>query len=122
MLTEQERAWLERRKNPCVHCVHNGRTCDTATSLPEGLPCEWFEFDVEDPDYQDAAEFEARVAALLAKDTRTGCLRPSGCFWLTKNKYRTQCPPKMDRPNCNKIHCSLYLARIAAEKEMGDWD
>ena len=121
MLTEQEKAWLERRKSPCVHCSNHGKAC-CGYFLPAGATCAWIDLNVAEPDYRDAAEFEARVAALLAKDTRTGCLRPSGCFWLTKNKYRTQCPPKMDRPNCNKIHCSLYLARIAAEKEMGDWD
>ena len=74
---------------------------------------------MDEPDYKDAAEFEGRVALWLAKDTRTGCLRPSGCSWYTKStRRRTQCPPGLDIDKCDKAHCSLYLARLKAEKEM----
>lgn len=120
MLTEQEKEWLERRKNLCVRCIHKARGC-TLGKTEGKKKCNFFDMYPDESDYRDAAEFEARVAALLAKDTRTGCLRPSGCFWYTKHKLRTQCPPGMDTYKCDKIRCSLYLARLKAEKEMGDW-
>ena len=117
MLTEQEKAWLERRKNLCLHCSNRGKACGY-TLHPEAT-CAWIDLDVAEPDYKDAAEFEARVALWLAKDTRTGCLRPSGCSWYTKGtRRRTQCPPGLDIDKCDKAHCSLYLARLKAEKEM----
>lgn len=116
MLTKKELVWLERRKSMCGNCKHYGLRCGYC--LPEGAVCKYMELDVEDPDYKDAAEFEARVALWLAKDTGTDCLRSSGCSWYTKNKRRTQCPPGLDIDKCDRIHCSLYLARLKAEKEM----
>lgn len=62
-LTEQEREWLERRKNLCARCWWNH--CGMSSSSEK---CRAF-----DPinrwkiDYRDASEFEARVAAKLAK-------------------------------------------------------
>ena len=64
MLSKKERVWLERRKNPCVHCSNYGKACGY-TLHPEAT-CAWIDLDVADPDYKDAAEFEARVAALLS--------------------------------------------------------
>ena len=64
--------------------------------------------------YKDAAEFEARVAAKLAKTNWiTGC--NSNCPWSRMN-------PK-DSDNC--VHglsfgfCELRNARLAVEEEMG---
>ena len=36
MLTEQEKAWLERRKSPCLHCSNHGKACGY-TLHPEAM-------------------------------------------------------------------------------------
>ena len=75
--------------------------------------------------FQDAAEFEARVAANLAIDRANGKhLRPKGCSWYETAKDRqrirkTACPPHHDIDKCAGFAtCSLYHARLAAEAEM----
>lgn len=82
------------------------------------------------PDWIDAAEFEARVAAKLAEHAGSGgrrggigtLLRPHGCSWYNADGYReTVCPPGHDIDKCTGIpFCNLYLARIAVEQEMDD--
>lgn len=121
MLTEKERKWLEERKHrkaPCGdethHCV--GCMVKYGCSLT--------------PDWIDAAEFEARVAAKLAEHAGSGgrrggigtLLRPHGCSWYNADGYReTVCPPGHDIDKCTGIpFCNLYLARIAVEQEMDD--
>ena len=116
-LTEQEKAWIERRKNLCSKCIHKALGCILGKS--EGKrECIFFDADLGESDYKDAADFEARVALWLVEDTRTGCLRPSGCVWYAKNKRRTQCPPGLNIDKCDRAHCSLYQARLAVEQEM----
>ena len=63
-LTEQEREWLERRKNLCLHCSRYGRLCSKKAEAYG--KCMALNLEVGDPDYRDAAEFEARVALWLA--------------------------------------------------------
>lgn len=121
MLTKQEKKWLEERKHrkaPCGdethHCV--GCMVKYGCSLT--------------PDWIDAAEFEARVAAKLAEHAGSGgrrggigtLLRPHGCSWYNADGYReTVCPPGHDIDKCTGIpFCNLYLARIAVEQEMDD--
>lgn len=72
--------------------------------------------------FQDAAEFEARVAEKLAKPRKE--LRPKGCSWYETTEgghlvRKNACPPHRDIDNCPGVAaCSLYLARLAAEAEM----
>lgn len=125
MLTEKEKEWLERRKNIC----HRG------SSSYRGRPyfCgRWrygkcIDFDPkscisENVDFEDAAEFEARVAEKLAKPRKE--LRPKGCSWYEKNAdghlvRKTACPPNHDIDNCPGVAtCAIYLARLAVEDEM----
>lgn len=73
-------------------------------------------------DFRDAAEFEARVAVLLAKPRKE--LRPKGCSWYETTEgghlvRKTACPPHHDIDNCPGVAmCSLYHARLAVEAEM----
>ena len=131
-LSEQEREWLERRKILCTHCdlisreICKGEKNKTSCQL-------WEDYHCNNPvmgykafqDMQDAAEFEARVAANLAIDRANGKhLRLKGCSWykITKNRHlvrKTACPPHHDIDNCPGLAmCSIYHARLAAEAEM----
>ena len=129
MLTEAEEKWLERRKVLCTHCdliargFCKGEKNKTSCKLWEDLHCEnpvsgYKAFQ----SMQDAAEFEARVAVLLAKPRRE--LRPKGCSWCEKNAdghlvRKTACPPHHDIDNCPGVAtCAIYHARLAAEAEM----
>lgn len=96
MLTEKEKRWLEFRKHrkaPCGdethHCV--GCMVKYGCSLT--------------PDWIDAAEFEARVAARLAGAWAIG---EDMCF-------NNHCQ-LFDKDRCTA--CYLKNARIAVEKEM----
>ena len=96
MLTEKERKWLEERKYrkaPCGdethHCV--GCMVKYGCSLT--------------PDWIDAAEFEARVAARLAGAWAIG---EDMCF-------NNHCQ-LFDKDRCTA--CYLKNARIAVEEEM----
>ena len=127
MLTEQEKKWLEERKKRTQHCdtcpnrVGYYELCSSCRSRSlYGLSlC---------PDYRDAAEFEARVAAKLAEhagsNARRGeigtLLRPRGCSWYNADGCReTVCPCGHDIDKCAGIpFCNLYLARIAVEQEI----
>lgn len=130
-LSEKEKEWLERRKNLCNRCGFQKR-CSWKS---ENIPCEkWGLFQIKawgtksgdvEHKFQDAAEFEASVAANLAIDRANGKhLRPKGCSWYetAKNGQRirqTACPPHHDIDNCPGVAmCSLYHARLAVEAEM----
>lgn len=96
MLTEQERKWLEfrkYRKAPCGeethHCVGCLVRCGCSLT----------------PDFIDAAEFEARVAARLAGAWAIG---EDMCF-------NNHCQ-LFDKDRCTA--CYLKNARIAVEEEM----
>ncbi len=109
MLTDQEKAWLERRKCPCLHCSNHGVAC--GYSLFEKATCEWLDLDVDEPDYKDAAEFEARVALWLVHNGR---LFEEPCSYQRKCK----CPHiPHKRGYCNRW-CKLMTARLAVEQEM----
>lgn len=124
-----EEKWLGRRAANemafdaffCPHCEQFNVErdpylghCDDDTHCP-----------LANQDFQDAAEFEARVAANLAIDRATGKhLRPKGCSWYEKNAdghlvRKTACPPHHDIDKCAGFAtCSLYHARLAVEAEM----
>ena len=123
MLTKQEKAWLERRKSPCLHCSNHGVAC--GFSLSEKATCEWLDLDVDEPDYKDAAEFEARVALWV---TRNGCpnFDPPCAYLDSSNPYPYmtwketggECPHiPHKRGYCNRW-CKLMTARLAVEQEM----
>lgn len=117
MLTEQEKAWLESRKSPCLHCSNHGRACGYA--LPPGACCAWIDLDVAEPDYRDAAEFEARVAALLATQYFKWFEHPCECGDGTC--HHLPCPPGKEyaphRLWCRRW-CKIKHARLMIEKEM----
>lgn len=63
-LTEQERKWLEKRKKRCERCTHYS---------PNIVWCQCmhnFKTDAYslEPNYRDAAEFEARVSRYIAEN------------------------------------------------------
>lgn len=121
-----EEKWLGRRAANemafdaffCPHCSQFNVErdpylghCDDDTHCP-----------LANQDFRDAAEFEARVAVLLAKPRKE--LRPKGCSWYEKNAdghlvRKTACPPHHDIDNCPGVAtCAIYHARLAAEAEM----
>lgn len=128
-LSEKEKDWLERRKILCTHCdlisreICKGEKNKTSCQL-------WKDYHCNNPvkgykafqDMQDAAEFESRVAVLLAKPRKE--LRPKGCSWYETTEgghlvRKTACPPHHDIDNCPGVAmCSLYHARLAVEAEM----
>lgn len=131
-LSEKEKDWLERRekylKLYCQHCQFF-EPYDTPHVNPGWCSGDCWCCPVVGKDilysFQDAAEFEARVAANLAIDRANGKhLRLKGCSWykITKNRHlvrKTACPPHHDIDNCPGLAmCSIYHARIAAEAEM----
>ena len=103
-LTEQERAWLERRKNLCLRCRRR-EDCRVGTRHGYNAEdCRFWEF-CRNEDYKDAARFEARVARELTNpvgDYMPFCM-PGNCYFH-------------ERHNCRE--CRLMHARIAVEAEM----
>lgn len=109
-LSEAEEKWLEDRD--AIQFATGEYLCGL---YPEMLV----------DDFQDAAEFEARVAANLAIDRANGKhLRPKGCSWYEKNAdghlvRKTACLPHHDIDNCPGVAtCAIYHARLAVEAEM----
>lgn len=121
-----EEKWLGRRAANemafdaffCPHCEQFNVErdpylghCDDDTHCP-----------LANQDFQDAAEFEARVAEKLAKPRKE--LRPKGCSWYETTEgghlvRKTACPPHHDIDKCAGFAtCSLYHARLAAEAEI----
>ena len=121
-----EEKWLGRRAANkmafdaffCPHCEQFNVErdpylghCDDDTHCP-----------LANQDFQDAAEFEARVAEKMAKPRKE--LRPKGCSWYEKNAdghlvRKTACPPHHDIDNCPGVAtCAIYHALLAAEAEM----
>lgn len=109
MLTEAEKKWLGNRE--FANAVNYG-----AYSCPS---CWWLNKELEecilrrclrfDPDYQDAAEFEARVAARLTD-------KPPYAFGFCQLcKYNSHGCQKLRMP---LKQCRLKHARLAVEAEM----
>lgn len=72
MLTEHEKQWLEERKQYIQRFYSETfcKYCYYFKEIPKGWACDAdiCPTDRRDHDYEDAAEFEARVAAKLAKE------------------------------------------------------
>lgn len=106
-LSEAEEKWLEDRD--AIQFATGEYLCGL---YPEMLV----------DDFQDAAEFEASVAVMLASPRKE--LRPKGCSWYETTEdghqvRKTACPPHHDIDKCAGFAtCSLYLARLAVEAEM----
>lgn len=108
MITEDEKRWLDRRKNPCNRCGFQKR-CSWKS---ENIPCEkWGLFQIKawgtksgdvEHKFRDAAEFEARVALELTDFDAS---------------YLPLCPDNCrSRRGCRE--CQLMHARLAVEAEM----
>lgn len=117
-LSEAEKDWLEERKNICNRCVKSSwcRTGEKHGYNTES--CRFWELKVPNKsillgslteDFRDAAEFEARVAVLLAKSICFVCPNNKGGGCSTKNN-------SSDRA-CIEA-CRMRHARLAAEAEM----
>lgn len=127
-LSEQEREWLERRKNLCNRCARRG-FCEIGKKHGFNIAaCRFWE--AMNPKgellvrayFRESAEFEAGVAEKLAKPRKE--LRPKGCSWYETTEdghqvRKTACPPHHDIDKCPGVAmCSIYHARLAAEAEM----
>ena len=120
MLTEQERKWLELRKNVCFRCKKRRQTC----SLQLREDCRKAGYPIRDlamvipPDYRDAAEFEARVAVVAANGAQP-CLQYN---YDCPDGYAGDCPDNCDgnynRFGTQAIRCGLKHARLYVEEEM----
>lgn len=107
MLTEQEREWLERRKNLCNRCGFQKR-CSWKS---ENIPCEkWGLFQIKawgtksgdvEHNFRDAAEFEARVQKWL--------------MYQYEKAYQCKEVSDVFLPDRGTM---LMYARLAAEAEM----
>ena len=108
MLDKNTIKWLEERKDKhhkCRICTHlNGDKtfCQYVRAFLGG----WCYFDSENQDWQDAAEFEARVAAKLADDVES--------FFEIKDFVSNPISWK------ENTFLRLKYARLDVEKEMDD--
>lgn len=124
MLTQNEKNWLEEREKRPAPCSLNEswnwclNICIGQT-LPLRHPCPMV------PDYRDAAEFEARVAMLLAGG-ESFCPpaeevhrweKDSKCAWdILGDMKEVDYPEEKTSAACK--WCSIKAARIAVEAEM----
>lgn len=110
-LSENEKEWLERRKNLCNRCI-KAAWCRTGEKHGYNTErCRFWELKVPnqsillgslEEDFRDAAEFEARVALELTDFDAS---------------YLPPCPDNChSRRGCRE--CQLMYARLAVEAEM----
>ena len=103
MLTEAEKKWLEERQDKGEYNFYYCQYCNKIPSIVTGGlcagPCPMYPGDFE---YEDAAEFEARVAAWQA-DNIPSC---DFCNWY-EECFKTSC-----------ARTRLKHARLAVEEEM----
>lgn len=115
-LNAQEKKWLERRKNICNRCVKaawcrigekHGYNTERCRFWELKVPNQSILLGVLSEDFQDAAEFEARVAEQLVRHT---------CFNCPASPE--DCPTFFEHPRRTSKDCRLKRARLAAEAEM----
>lgn len=97
MLSEQEKEWLERRKNLCGRCEWNiyGNPCVKYGRAGEMGTCKGFEpREVGSDYYRDAAEFEARVSVIAAK--KAAALMQEESAWHVIRDCRLAVESEMD--------------------------
>lgn len=114
-MNDAEKTWLEENKNLCLRCEWNyyDNPCIRYGRLGESGSCPGFEPRGHKYDYQDAAEFEARVAAELA-------IARMEINW---GEDISCCLPTMTHRECLSSSvdchwCCLKYARLAVEAEM----
>jgi hypothetical protein len=105
MLTEAEKKWLEERKDKGEYNFYYCQYCNKIPSIVTGGlcagPCPMYPGGFE---YEDAAEFEARVSRIMAL-----YLGAPPCGTGKCNNPDFLCP-----------ECRLKYARLAVEQEMED--
>lgn len=118
MLTEKDRKWLEERAVESCEACRSCREvfCDACARDPgpKVLAVDFFSLSGCDlyPDWEDAAEFEARVAAKLAR-TFDG---PAPCERGEIKHFPYESNGIGSRITCR--WCRLKHARLAVEAEM----
>ena len=117
MLTEADKKWLEERKDKRGYNFYYCRLCNKIPSIVTGGlcagPCPMYPGGFE---YEDAAEFEARVVAKLARGVTYGelpCGADPDCPDKNMDKYNTKETPLL---GCQM--CVLRAARLAVETEL----
>ena len=111
MLTEAEKKWLEKRKDKGEYNFYYCQYCNKIPSIVTGGlcagPCPMYPGGFE---YEDAAEFEARVVVRLAK---------SACLVCPDNRHGGCPTKKMAAHGREHVEaCRLKHARLAVEAEM----
>lgn len=114
-MNDTEKMWLEENKNLCSRCEWNyyDNPCIRYGRLGKSGSCPGFEPRGHKYDYQDAAEFEARVAAELA----------TARMEINWGEDISCCLPTMTHRECLRSSvdchwCCLKYARLAVEAEM----
>ena len=110
-LSEKEKDWLERRKNICARCSTSYRGRPYFCGRWRYGKC--IDFDPkscidENVDFEDAAEFEARVAVKLATVICSGC---------EDFNEKNVCPLAIYQTT-GIYECRMKHARLAVEAEM----
>ena len=120
MLTEQERKWLEERKNKntrlCTTCQNHapwyvrGKIVKLGCRTDSGEACPFYRSSHTLDDYRDAAEFEARakVIALHIDIEDVPCAHGMTMF----------CPAKHFKGKGCGNWCRMRMAHLQAEEEM----
>lgn len=108
-MNDAEKTWLEENKNLCLRCEWNyyDNPCIRYGRLGKSGSCPGFEPRGHEYDYRDAAEFEARVAAELARPNMSMC----PC-WMHDCDYKRSGYGAVCRS------CRLKYARLSAEQDM----
>lgn len=111
MLTTNDYRWLEGRKVMCPRCDHYRDHIGGRSACYRGMKAEWLQAECRFfcrsdllCDFEDVAEFEARVAARIAQDAHNCALDEMLC------QHR-----EGDKPQGWYV---LRDARLAAEEEM----
>ena len=118
MLTDSELAWVKDRKEVpmtcfCNHCQYFGTFCGKADFISAKCPTS-----MRLEDVLEAAEFEARVAARIAKAFKD-YVKSRNCVdfdLMTKCPGWEICAPKRPHPPCD--FAILKGVRIAVEEEI----
>ena len=110
MLTEQERKWLEKRKNLCRRCTRHS---------PAVVYCSCghnFNTDAYSlvPDYRDVAEFEARCKVKMARKP----IKSKPCAYGNCPRDYKICPFFEMQGDVSLPFCRLLCVHIAVEQEM----
>ena len=116
MLTEKEKRWLEFRKNVCFRCKKRRQTCSLQLRddcLKVGYPIRDLAM-MSQPDYADAAEFEARCNEKMARKP----IKSKPCAYGKCPRDYKSCPFFEMEGDLSLPFCRLLCVHIAVEQEM----